>query len=186
MMNLQHLPNARPGEKVQLFMRRHWIVPFEIITYAFFLYAVPAAGIWYFYDTWSRWTAVPYLGPVIVLAACIYVLLIWLFTFLQFTDYYLDVWIVTNERIINVEQKGLFTRVASELHLSAIEDSTSEVRGIIRTFLDYGNVYVQTAAERTRFLFKTVPHPEQVKETIVKLRDEDKARHEREMAKTIG
>ncbi len=174
MMDLKHLPNARPGEKVHLFLRRHWTTPLEIIVLTFFLYAVPAIGVWYFYEQWSDWTARPFLGPIVVLFACSYTLLTWLFAFLQFTDYYLDVWIVTNERIINIEQKGLFTRVASELHLSAVEDTTSEVKGMFHTFLDYGQVHVQTAGERTRFIFKNIPHPEQVKEAIVKLVHEDK------------
>jgi hypothetical protein len=169
MMNLQHLPNTRPGETVQLFLRRHWTTPLEIIVIAFFLYALPIFGIIYFYEPWSELTTKPFLGPIIVLFACSYLLLTWLFTFLQLTDYYLDVWIVTNERIINIEQKGLFTRVASELHLSAVEDTTSEVKGMLHTFLDYGQVHIQTAGERTRFIFKNIPHPEQVKETIVKL-----------------
>ncbi|MFA6132088.1 MAG: PH domain-containing protein [Patescibacteria group bacterium] len=183
MMNLQHLPNARPNEKVELFLRRHWITPLEIITYTFFLYAVPLAGILYYADSWETWTTKPYWGPIIILVACSYALLSWLFCFLEFTDYYLDIWIVTNERIINIEQKGLFTRVASEMHLSAIEDTTSEVKGMMRTFLDYGDVHIQTAGERTRFIFKGIPHPERVKEAVVKLVHGDKLRHSHEEAK---
>lgn len=183
MMNLQHLPNARPGEKVQIFLRRHWMAPLEIIFYTILLYAVPLIGILYYSEYWATWTANPYLGPIIILVACSYVLLIWLFAFLEFSDYYLDVWIVTNERVINIEQKGLFTRTASELHLSAIEDTTSEVKGMIHTFLDYGNVHIQTAGERTRFIFKNVPHPEIVKETIVRLINDSKVKHLQEEAK---
>lgn len=182
-MNLNHLPNSRPGEKVQLFLRRHWVTPLEIIIYAVLMYAVPVAGLWYYWDKVSVYLENQYLGPIIVLLISGYALAVWLFVFLGLTDYYLDIWIVTNERVINIEQRGLFTRVASELHLSAIEDTTSEVKGIFRTFLDYGNVYVQTAGERTRFIFKNVPHPEKIKEQIVKLVHDDKARHEKEAMK---
>jgi len=183
MMNLQHLPNARPNEKVQLFLRRHWMAPLEIIVYTFFLYAVPAAGIWYFQEVFFTWLAKPYFGHLIILAACAYALLVWLFAFLEFTDYYLDIWIVTNERIINIEQKGLFTRVASELHLSSIEDATSEVKGMIHTFLDYGNVQIQTAGEKTRFTFKNVPHPELVKQSVIQLINECRTKHDHNVAR---
>lgn len=184
MMDLQHLPNARPGEKVQMFLRRHWSTPLEIIAYATLLYAVPAAGAWYYWEDLSEYLANQYLGPIIILAASAYTLAIWLFTFLEFTDYYLDVWIVTNERIVNIEQRGLFTRVASELHLSSIEDATSEVKGMFRTFLDFGNVFIQTAGEKTRFVFKNVPHPEVVKESIVKLINDYRIRRDQNVART--
>ncbi|HBR80365.1 MAG: hypothetical protein UX09_C0051G0003 [Candidatus Uhrbacteria bacterium GW2011_GWE2_45_35] len=176
MMDLQHLPNARAGEKVELFLRRNWTTPLEIIIYTSLLFGVPVLGLWLFNEQISDWLTTPYIGQALVLAISAYALITWLFAFLEFTDYYLDVWIVTNERIINIEQKGLFTRVASELHLTTVEDTTSEVKGMLHTFLDYGNVYVQTAGERTRFIFKNVPHPEKVKETIVRLTEEKKSK----------
>lgn len=164
-------------------MRRHWSAPLEIFIYTVLLYAIPAIGAWYYWEKVSALLEGQYAGPIIVLVASIYVLATWLFAFLEFTDYYLDTWIVTNERIINVEQKGLFTRVASELHLSSIEDATSEVGGPIRTFLDYGNVYIQTAGEKTRFVFKSVPHPEVVKQTVVQLINTCRAKRDQSVAK---
>ena len=186
MMDLQHLPNARPGEHVEIFLRRHWSAPFEVIFFTTLLFLLPIIGLWIFSDQVAGWLETPFVGQIAILAGSAYFLISWLFAFLEFTDYYLDIWIVTNERIINIEQKGLFTRVASELHLSAVEDTTSEVKGMIHTFLDYGNVHIQTAGERTRFVFKNVPHPERVKEKIVKLMHEDRAKHGREEAKMIS
>jgi hypothetical protein len=179
-MDLQHLPNALPNEKVIMFMRRNWTTPFGIFIFMFFSLAIPLVGFVIFYDQINNWLTTPFIGHVLILVITAYILAIWLFTFLEFTDYYLDVWIVTTERIINIEQKGLFTRVASELHLSMVEDTTSEVKGIIHTFLNYGNVFIQTAGERTRFIFKDVPNPEMVKERVVKLTEDYKARSKKE------
>ena len=53
------------------------------------------------------------------------------FAFIEFTDYYLDTWIVTTERIISIEQKGLFERTASELDLISVQDATAEVHGFL-------------------------------------------------------
>jgi len=181
MMDLKHLPNAKPNEQVQLFLRRHWSAPLEIFIYTFFLFLIPLVGALYFSENLTVWLDKPFISHLIILAASVYALAIWLFAFLEFTDYYLDIWIVTNERIINIEQKGLFTRVASELHLSAIEDATSEVKGIVHTFLDYGNVHIQTAGERTRFIFKNIPHPEQVKEKVIWLINSCKMKHDKDL-----
>jgi hypothetical protein len=186
MMRLDHLPNQRKDEKVLLFLRRFWITPFEIIFYMLGLYALPSAVAYVFIDAIENKLADPFVGPIIVLVASMYVLGVWLFGFLEFTDYYLDVWIVTNERIINIEQKGLFTRVASELHLSAVQDVTSEVKGVLHTLLDYGHVHIQTAGERTRFIFKDIPKPEKVKEEIIRFVDEDKKKHHDELVTAVS
>jgi len=186
MMDLNHLPNARPGEKVQIFLRRHWLTPLEIILHTVLLLGIPLIGIWYFNELLSTWLAKPIAGPFIMLGLSLYFFATWLFAFMEYVDYYLDVWIVTNERIINIEQKGLFTRVASELHITAVEDTTSEVKGIVATFLDFGNVHIQTAGERTRFIFKSVPHPEKVKEHVVALIEAAKKHQGQELATAVG
>ena len=177
MFHLDRLPNKRPDERVVLFLRRQWFAWASLCAAAVFMLAVPAAIGVYFWDRISAWLEHPLIGPVIVVTACIYTMSIWLICFIEFTDYYLDTWIITTHRVINIEQKGLFNRVASELHLAVVQDVTSDVKGIVRTFFDYGNVLVQTAAERTQFVFKDIEHPEKVKELIIQLVETDKKRH---------
>ncbi len=175
-MRLDHLPNQRDNEKVVLFLRRHWFALLSIVTAFLVLTILPGVIIWYFWDTVTIWLEHPMIGPLFVIVSSIYFLSVWLFAFLEFTDYYLDTWIVTNERIINIEQEGLFNRIASELDLAAVQDTTAEIHGIIQTVFTYGQVYVQTAGERGRFHFKNIDNPEHVKELVTKLVEEDKKR----------
>lgn len=93
--------------------------------------------------------------PLIVLAVSGYGLFIWLFLFFSFIDYYLDVWLITNERIIDIKQEGFFSRTVSELKLFQIQDVTSELKGFFKFVFRYGDVYVQTAGE----VQSTAPHP---------------------------
>ncbi|MBI4257101.1 PH domain-containing protein [Candidatus Uhrbacteria bacterium] len=176
MMRLDHLPNQRPDEHVILFLRRHWFALLAIAAAFLLLVGIPLVGGWYFLDTVERWIAHPIMGPLLIVLSSIYVLSIWLFAFLEFTDYYLDTWIITNERIINIEQEGLFNRTASELDLAAVQDATAEIRGILQTLFTFGQVYVQTAGEKGRFHFKNIDNPENVKELITRLVEEDKKR----------
>lgn len=176
MMRLDHLPNQRPNEKVVLFLRRHWFAILAIIFAFLILITIPTFLILFFWDTVETWLNHSLLGPLFVVVSSIYFLSVWLFAFLEFTDYYLDTWIVTNERIINIEQEGLFNRTASELDLASIQDTTAEIHGILQTVFTYGQVYVQTAGEKGRFHFKNINNPEEVKEIITKLVEEDKKR----------
>lgn len=176
-MDLQALPNHKPGERVVLFLRRFWFELAKIALITLVLFGGPIIGIGIFWGSIGPILERPFLGPILTLIASAYLLSVWLFAFFEYTDYYLDTWIVTNERIINIEQHGLFKRVASELHLATIQDVTAEVSGLVHTFFDYGDVYIQTAATKTRFVFKNIAHPEMVKNTIIRLSDEDKVRH---------
>jgi hypothetical protein len=97
----------------------------------------------------------------------IWLLAIWLRFFIVWTNYYLDVWYVTEKRIIDVDQKALFNREVSNLRFDRIQDVTLQVRGVVATFLDYGDIRVQTAAEdSTDFYMEQVAHPERVKQVI--------------------
>jgi hypothetical protein len=176
MMRLDHLPNQRPDEHVVLFLRRHWFALLAIVSAFTLLVGVPLLLGWYFIDTVQEWFGHPVMGPLLVVIGSIYFLSIWLFAFLEFTDYYLDTWIITNERIINIEQQGLFNRTASELDLAAVQDTTAEIRGIWQTLFTYGQVYVQTAGEKGRFHFKNIDNPEHVKELVTRLVEDDKRR----------
>ena len=96
-----------------------------------------------------------------------------LFCLTLWTDIYLDVWTITNYRIINREQNGLFNRVVSKLELSKVQDVTVEQKGMVTTFLNYGDVFIQTAGEKERFVFEQVGSPFQIAKTILRLIDEN-------------
>lgn len=89
-------------------------------------------------------------------------------TFLIFMDWYLDVWILTNERIVDIEQKGLFNRHVSEFEFFRIQDVTVEAKGVFATLFNFGNIRIQTAGERVEFIFSQVSSPYSVKDRILK------------------
>lgn len=106
----------------------------------------------------------------------LFMLAIWIFGFLIWIDYYFDLWVITSERIVNIEQKGLFMRRVSELRYAKIQDVTTEVNGFFPTMLNYGDVRVQTAGEEEEFVFKSISDPYHVKSIILDLqRKNDKS-----------
>ncbi|KKW35264.1 MAG: hypothetical protein UY81_C0047G0006 [Candidatus Giovannonibacteria bacterium GW2011_GWA2_53_7] len=172
------LTNPEPGEKVVLVLRRFWFTALGIIITAILLFLLPFGVYQLLLAFAPGMLQDPIITPILTVGGVIYYLAVWLFTFTDFVDYYLDTWVVTTARIINIEQHGLFRRTASELNLSSIQDTTAEISGPLQTFFKYGNVYVQTAAERQRFHLKNVPHAEIVKETIMHLAEGDRMREQ--------
>lgn len=108
-------------------------------------------------------------GDVTNLFIQVYGMFLALSLFLIFTFYYLNIQIVTNLRIVDVTQTGLFSHTVSELHIDKIEDVTSETNGIFGTIFNYGNVFVQTAGTIERFEFNDVPNPAAIEKIILDL-----------------
>ena len=115
--------------------------------------------------------------PIIILGTSAYYLFVWLMFFFNFIDYYLDVWIITTERIVDINQRGFFSRVISEQMLFRVQDVTSEIRGAIPTLFNYGNLNIQTAGEVNRFTFYEIHDPNKVRDLIIKLSHESQERH---------
>jgi uncharacterized membrane protein YdbT with pleckstrin-like domain len=98
---------------------------------------------------------------------------IWMILTSVWTDYYLDIWSVTNRRIIKIDQAGLFRRKTGSFRLERMQDVNVEVNGIIATLLDYGTVHVQTAsADLEEFKAFYLPNPQNVKSIILQAADE--------------
>ncbi len=185
MIELNKLPNSMPEEHVVLFLRRHWIDLVKIVLFAVALLLIPVAVSVLAIYFEASFLSHPFWQPVAILFLASYLLIVVMLTITEFTDYWLDVWIVTSERIINTEQHGLFNRAVSEVHLEQIQDITSETRGFLETFLTFGDVFIQTAAERERFQFKNIDNPDDVKVAISHLVATCKAGHHHD-PKTIA
>jgi len=150
-------------------MRRHWFIIFIRLIFWALLAFLPFIPYLLFQNFDATVSNNIFISTSMLIFLGIYYLFIWLFILNNFVDYFLDVWIVTNERIIDIEQRQLFSRVISEQELSKIQDVTAEINGVIPTFLNYGDVYVQTAAEKGRFIFRQVPNPLEIKRKITTL-----------------
>lgn len=177
MLSIYRLPNHIEGEKLIKIVRKDIFILLKKVALSAVLAVLPLA---FFYAADSSFPEImgSEIGyPLTILGASAYYLFVWLFFFFVFIDYYLDVWIITSERIIDVEQRGFFSRVISEQRLDKIQDVTSEVHGVAPTLLGYGDVFVQTAGARERFFFRQVPNPEQIRNTIIRLAEISRSRN---------
>jgi uncharacterized membrane protein YdbT with pleckstrin-like domain len=183
-MSIKSLFTQHTGEKIEFVLRRHPIVFLGPIFVFLVLAGVPFAGKAVFFSDKPFVFSEPLSWAGIVLLVTAYYLGIWVFFLSQFTDYYLDINIVTNDRIIDINQKGLFGRSVAELDLTRVQDVHSEIKGIIPTILGYGTVIVQTAANEENFHFEQVPNPNYIRQRILELAALDRKREAREIMGT--
>jgi membrane protein YdbS with pleckstrin-like domain len=107
----------------------------------------------------------------------VWLTILWIIFFIEWTDYYLDVWIVTNHRVVDIDHMGLFARDVSTVRLEDIEDITTEVHGLLATTLKFGTITVQTAGSRDEFYLHNASDPEKAKHVIYNLIHDAKSEH---------
>ncbi len=161
------------GERIILSQRKHWIVLVGvIIPYIFaafvpeiflaffapggFLSTAPFAPLFSVENIWLRF----FLGA--------WWLFVWMGALSTFISYYLDIWIVTNKRIVDVDQVSFFHREISSLFLDHIEDVELEVAGFFNTLLGFGTIKVSSAAAKEHFVLHDITNPTHVRDVIMK------------------
>lgn len=180
-MQLAQFIHQKSFEKVVLNVRRHPITFVRTILVFLLLLIIPLA---------VRWLAVGLIPDlfaengsvllIVTLATSVYYLGIIIFFYSSFTSFYLDVLIITNDRLLDVDQHGLFARTVSEMNLAQVQDITTEIKGFLPTFFNYGNIIIQNAGAVTKFHLHNVRNPNKLREIILQLVGEDRKREAQE------
>lgn len=178
MINISQRIGMQPEEEIVFFLRSHWFEIIPLILGFITVLFLPFGAYIGMLNFQPEFIAIQENFILFLLGVSIFFLYAWLFIFQNFADWYLDIWIVTNKRIINIEQRGLFGRVMSELMLYNVQDVTSEVKGFIPSMFDFGTVHIQTAAEARRFEFNNVEHPSFIAKRVLELATEERMKQQ--------
>lgn len=176
-MHLSTLIKQKSYEKVVYVLRRDPITFVPQFILFLILCLIPVLGYFFLNTYMPAFLEGAVSFPLLVLAASVFYLSILLFLYSEFTVFYLDVSIVTNDRIVEMEQLGLFSRTISELELFRIQDVTSEVNGFFPSIFHYGNVLIKTASENNNIIFHNIKNPEKIREDLLRLAHEDRKYH---------
>lgn len=168
------LHDFRDGERVISIVRHHWWVLFREIIGIAFLFILPFFLLPMVFAMSAQTGAPPPVSPgVIIFFGSLWALILWHLLFARWTDYYFDLWVITNWRIIDIDQKGFFHRnIATLMTLDHIQDIETNVVGVIGNILEFGNIQVQTAAAHRVFLIEEVPNPRGVERLIRSAQEE--------------
>lgn len=177
MVQLKDILPTASDEHVIYFVRHHWITFVLPIGVNIILAATPLLGGVLLNDVAPSVFETVIVQAFLIIGGSIYYLFLWLSFFNYFLAYYLDVWVVTNKRVIDIQQHSLWRRTISEQPLSRVQDITSDVHGIFPTLFGYGDIKVQTAGAEKEFTFKNIPHPEQMSQAILELIEQERRKN---------
>lgn len=149
--------DQRPDEEVIFVQKRH---PWVLSKPAFIGIAIILAlVISFLFFGFSRATS--YLIFGVVLFFILYSLYLWFL----YNNY---LYILSNQRLIIIEQNGLFSRKITESELDKIQNVTIEVKGFMRTLLNFGDIKITTAGVDPVMFLYNVESPYEVQQKIVK------------------
>lgn len=117
------------------------------------------------------------LFPLAVLFVSLYYLSVNLFFYTYFVDFYLDLLVLTNDRLIAIKQHGMFARTILEVDLYQIQDATSNVSGTFATLFNYGNLIIETGGADPKTIAHNIQNPDGLRRQILDLSSVDKRYH---------
>jgi len=161
--------NQETREKIILLLRRHWVTQFKWVFLGIIGIAVPIVFTW-----------VPLLdflpGNYQFMALVFWYLLLIAYIYESFISWYFHVFIITDERIIDINFHNLIYKELSEAKIDNIQDVTYRQGGVLRAMFNFGDVIMQTAGREREFMIEGAPEPNRV----VKIMNELKLEEEHE------
>lgn len=149
-------------EKIILLLRRHWITNIPWILLVTLMIIVPLI-----LTIVPLLTFLPLRFRLIIMA--MWYLLILAFVFEKFLSWFFNVYIITDERIVDVDFVSLTYREVSETQIEKIQDITYKTGGFLKAIFDYGDVYIQTAGALPKIEFEMVPKPHKIVQILNQL-----------------
>ncbi|MBI4994311.1 PH domain-containing protein [Candidatus Peregrinibacteria bacterium] len=156
----RNFKGQQKNETVLAFTRRHWLVIIPHILWLLMLGAVPVGIFWFraSYNFTEFISPVAYriisglaiIGITYFLHAC----------FLRFCNYYLQVFIVTNFRVIQLDQTLYFVRNRDSIDLREIQDIEIHQKGVIQTIFNYGELVITLSSAHATKYIPFMPNPE--------------------------
>jgi hypothetical protein len=158
-------------EMILLQVRKHWFILSLQILSVVILAFLPFV-LFFFIDHYVELAVFGKINTGVCVALyTAWLLFMWMALFAVWTNYYLDVWTITNKRLIAVDQKGFFSRSTASFRLERLQDIMINVNGIVATLLNYGSIELQTAGVEQNFKVMGLPDPAHIKATILSSAD---------------
>lgn len=165
--DLKYIKPINTSEEIILVTREHWIVPaVKLFVNGFVVFLLLLLS-------WVLNTAVESKIIIELFNILIYTIICWQIIMLTiyFHNYYLSCQIITNERIIDVDQKGLFKKETNDSFFENVEGVNMKQNTVWQNLLNFGSVDVQTAGTATELgaagsVFENVPNPRRVIEIL--------------------
>ena len=166
----QKYPGKEEGDKVVLFVRKHWVKYLVVSIVSILLFSIPVIGIIVYLLNKSEID--PMSIEIITASVGVYLLVVMALILEAFVDFYLDMFIITEDRVVFVRQNGMFNQQIDEAHLSDISEVGVDVKGFINSIVGCGDVIVHMGNDEAILTIDDVQNAEKIAREIMRLHKE--------------
>lgn len=141
------IKNLRPWEKVIMVLRRHWIV-YVLLSLVF--------------SSWLLFTILTYSILWWNYITNIINIIFWMFfsvlMYIKWLDHELDMYVITNNRVIGIDQIGFLDRKKTECNLWQVQEVNARTKWVFANLLGYWTVTILTAWNTTNMVMDFAPN----------------------------
>jgi hypothetical protein len=156
-------------ENIVIIIRRHWFVFRNSVLIAFFLpFMLLYITFWLDYFDLPSWLR-NFLGNLSLYGALIAFLIGMVMFLWKLFIWKNSFYVVTDKRLIFVEQQGLFSHDDRQISLGMVQDVKAQINGIIPVMYGFGDVYVQAWTDDKPMVLRIVPKPKDIQQAIMRV-----------------
>jgi len=149
-----NIANLQEWEQIQIVIRRHWIVFSYVFGYIFTLIASTAI-ILFFKDSISNIIPVGLIHVILVIYWAVFLMV----TYIAWINNELDLIIITNKRVIGIDQIAFLLRDFSECPLERVQEINAQTKGLLAELFNFWTLTIHTASEASDFIMHAIANP---------------------------
>lgn len=161
-----YFDNQDKSEHIVLVLRQHPLTLFKPLLITILMIFMPV-----FLGAVGMFSFLP--GNYQFAAIIFWYLITFGFVLEVFLTWFFSVYIITDERIIDVDFVSLIYKDISSAKTDKIEDVTAITGGVLQSMFDYGTIKIQTAGAKSEIDFESIPHPSRVTKLLNELMIEE-------------
>lgn len=153
--HFDHIPGGKgcdftwltKNESLKLIIRRHWIVIFLTKLYLLAILFL------------TLMLTLMYKTGIPAIYIHLLIIMIWIygiaFAFIRWINDELDIFLITDQRIIGVIQEGFLARKTIQASINHVQEVNAKTSGLLGSLLHFWPIFIQTASETTDLIMPT-------------------------------
>ena len=148
----KEFPGQHAGENVVLVFRQHPVVLRKPLIFGMLALVVGILPLDFITSgpLYSSLVKLPFIVLLLVVA----------YWFYHWVGWHYSVYIITDQRLIDIHQKGFFNRRVNEVPFDKVQSINYHIKGLQAALLKFGDITVQTYTGD--WVMKNIYHPEEV------------------------
>jgi len=144
MLNRLFQELLQEDESLDYIVHKHWLALVWPLSKSLLLGLVAPALMWWLYSK----------DPTLILIAVVWLFLGLIWVTYTFLDWHYDVFLLTNQHLIEIEWEGFFSKKANRIRYNNINNVAADSKGILCSIFGFADLKLMTQAGEEKILRK--------------------------------